>query len=508
MHFAVKKSAFRLLPSHFKKRGLHMSSNRPNIVFIMTDQQKRDSLSIYGNPIVQTPNLQRLAKQGTVFDHAYATCPICVPSRVTFFTGRYAHTTRSRNNDVFMQRDEEHLLKILKREGYTTGLSGKNHCFVLKDEPVFDFLYQAGHSGPVEPASEGEIEAKRAIGESRIGDRAWGTFKNPCPPETLGTALTVRHAVEFIEQNCDKPFFLWCSIADPHSPLQAAEPYASMYDRAQVPVPRQLEGEMANKPMAQQCDRLSLAGDKATEEDVREVTAMYYGMNTCIDTELGRLIDKLDELNLRENTLIVYTSDHGEYLGEHMMIRKSKALYDCLTRIPLVVSWPTRLPAGIRNDALVENVDFMPFVLDCLGLEHPQGLQGRSFAPLLNGGDYRSRDATFAEIGAEDPQGRTENCYTPEDIPYIPEGALTPDFSPKNKVGDYGVIKCCRTKDWKLVYYPGNKEGELYDLAGDPGELANLWGKPEHATIQADLQARILDWTIHTEDRRPRVNGK
>ena len=162
-----------------------MSAGRPNIVFIMTDQQKRDSLSIYGNPIVQTPNLERLAAEGTIFDHAYSTCPICVPSRVTFFTGRYAHTTRSRNNDVLMQPDEEHLLKILKRDGYTIGFSGKNHCFVLEDEGVFDFVYQAGHGGPHEPANDDELGARKAMGESRVGDRTWGKFKKPYPPQHL-----------------------------------------------------------------------------------------------------------------------------------------------------------------------------------------------------------------------------------------------------------------------------------------------------------------------------------
>ncbi len=481
--------------------------NRPNIILIMTDQQKRDSLSVYGNPVCRTPNLERLASEGTLFDFAFTPYPVCVPSRVMAFTGRYSHTTRSRANSVWMQPDQNHLIKLLAEAGYTTALSGKNHCFREADLDRFDYVWQCGHGGPTEPPDQAALSAKQFIPDSQINRRCWGTVTNPGASESLGTAFTVTHAVDFLDNHrTDQPFFLWCSIADPHTPLQTAEPYASMYDPAGVPIPDQLDDEVNSKPVAQQLDHLALCGDKVTEEDIRRVTAMYFGMNTYIDDEVGRLLNRVDSLGLTDDTLIIYVSDHGEYLGEHRMIRKSKALYDCLTRIPLIIRWPERIPAGERRAEFTEIIDLMPTVLDAVGLEHPDGLQGQSLLPLVEGGKYTPRDSVFGEIGVESPDGRL-HTQSHEDIEDLPTSPTSPDFAPRQKKGDLGPIKSIRTRDWKLVYYPGNEEGELYDLQADPGELVNLWGDTDQAGRKAELTARILDWCIQTEDRRPVIQA-
>jgi len=479
----------------------------PNVVLIMTDEQKADSLSVYGNPVVRTPNLERLALRGVTFTSAFTPYPVCVPSRVMTFTGRYAHTTRSRSNSVLMQPEEDHLLAAVVRSGYTAGLVGKNHCFDAKGLQLFDYIWQCGHGGPADPPTEDAAAAVQFIRDSQITRRAWGTATNPYPPEALGTALTVDQAIGFLERQGGDPFFLWCSIADPHTPLQTAEPYASMYDPSDVPVPEQLAGEISTKPVAQQIDYRALAGDKATEEDIRRVTAMYFGMVTYIDNEVGRLLDTLQRQGLSEDTIVVYMSDHGDYMGEHGMIRKSKALYDCLMRVPLILSWPARFRQGERLDDLVEVVDIAPTILDCLGLPHPTGSQGRSLAPLLEGGRYSPREAVFGEIGVESQDGRCDVVHSLDDIRHVPEGATTPDFSPAHKLGGLGPIRCVRTRDWKLVYYPGNREGELYDLQRDPGELVNLWGIPGQQARVSELSARLLDWCIQTEDRRPPLSG-
>jgi len=478
---------------------------QPNVLLIMTDQQKRDSLSVYGNPVCNTPNLERLASEGVTFDYAFTPYPVCVPSRVMTFTGRYSHATRSRANTILMQPDQVHLVDLLRESGYATALSGKNHCFPTEDLAKFDYVWECGHGGPADPPDEVAANAKQFIRDSKINPHCWGTAKNPNPPESLGTALTVSHAIDFLDNRpSDRPFFLWCSIADPHTPLQTAEPYASMYDPAIVPIPEQRDDELADKPMAQQLDGKALCSDLVSEEDIRRVTSMYYGMNTYIDTEVGRLLDHLDASGLREDTLIVYVSDHGEYLGEHRMIRKSKALYDCLTRIPLIVSLPGQTHSDTRSDAFVEIVDLMPTILDIAGLDQHDTIQGRSLLPILKGEATESRDAVFAEHGIESPDGALRT-HTFDDLEDTPTSPTSPDFAPRQKKGDLGPIKSVRTRDWKLVYYPGNAEGELYDLNQDPGELVNLWGQPQHASLQADLTARILDWCIQTEDRRPRI---
>jgi arylsulfatase A-like enzyme len=482
--------------------------SQPNVILVMTDQQKRDSLSVYGNPVCQTPNLERLASEGTIFDYAFTPYPVCVPSRVMTFTGRYSHNTRSRANSVLMQPDQKHLIKLMADAGYTTALSGKNHCFQPKDLGRFDYVWECGHGGPAEPPDKAAADAKQFIVESQINKQCWGTVTNPNPADSLGTALTVTHAIDFLEtQPANNPFFLWCSIADPHTPLQTSEPYASMYDPGDVPIPDQAEDEMASKPMAQKLDHTVLCGDKVKEEDIRRVTATYYGMNTHIDHEIGRLLACVNQLGLTENTMVIYVSDHGEYLGEHHMIRKSKALYDCLTRIPMIIRWPNKIPASTRRDEFVEIIDLMPTILEAIGLDHPNGQQGRSILPLFeDDSSYIPRDAVFGEHGIESSDGSLR-IHDFDDLGDIPTTPTSPDFAPRQKKGDLGPIKSIRTREWKLVYYPGNKEGELYDLTKDSGELRNLWGQPSQSHRKAELTARLLDWCIATEDRRPPIQA-
>jgi arylsulfatase A-like enzyme len=230
------------------------------------------------------------------------------------------------------------------------------------------------------------------------------------------------------------------------------------------------------------------------------VISIYYGMNTYIDNEVGRVLKRLSELGLEENTIVIYTTDHGDYMCEHGMIRKSKALYDCLIRIPLIVTWPDHIKGGQAFTDLVSMIDIMPTLMEILGLEIPPGVQGMSFLPLMNGGSYESREAIFVEHGLEGRFKKLEECTR------FPKGPLTPDFSPGYKSGT-GRIKGVRTGKWKLVYYP-NGEGELYDMESDPWELTNLYGRPEYSGIVHELERRVLNWTIESEDRLPSLRGR
>lgn len=273
-----------------------------------------------------------------------------------------------------------------------------------------------------------------------------------------------------------------------------------MYPPDEVPLPPRVPGELESKPVDQQIACKAFAADKLTEKQMRKVISIYYGMNTYIDTEIGRVLKRLSELGLEEDTIIIYTSDHGDYMCEHGMIRKSKALYDCLIRIPLIVAWPGHVKSGQTFTDLVSMIDIMPTLMEILGLEILPGIQGESFLPLMNGGPYESREAIFAEHGLEGPFKKLEECTR------FPEGPLTPDFSPGYKSGT-GRIKSVRTKKWKLVYYP-NGEGELYDMENDPWELTNLYGRSEHSGIIHELERRILNWTIESEDTLPPLHGR
>ncbi len=475
-----------------------MAADRPNVVIIMTDEQKATSLPLYGNSVVQAPNLERLAAEGMLFTHAHATCPLCVPARVSMMTGRYPHTTGSRTNLFLMQPGERHLVDLFAEDGYRTGLVGKNHCFQARDLAKFDTLWEAGHLGPDEPSTEEAAAAKQWLQASQVWRKAWGAVHNPHPADALGTALITDEVISFVEGNRDQPFFLWYSIADPHTPLHAPSPYMELYDPAAIPLPPRREDEMADKPPSQQIDYRALAGNSVTPQIVQQAMATYFAMNSYVDHEVGRFLDALDTLGLREETLVIYLSDHGDYMGEHNMIRKSKALYDCLTHVPLIVSWPSMIAAGARSDAFVSHEDILPTLAKALGWQVPNGVQGRSFAPLLTGeGAYEPREAIFGEHGIEGAP------YTVDQVERYPQGPLTDDFLPGLKLGGRGRCKSVRTRRWKLVHYPGQPYGELYDLEADPWELENLYDDDAYDGVIRNLSGRLLDWLIETEDCLP-----
>jgi arylsulfatase A-like enzyme len=473
-------------------------TDRPNVVIIMTDQQKATSLPMYGNPVVETFNLKRLAQEGALFTQAHATCPLCVPARVSLMTGRYPHTTGSRTNSFLMQPHERHLMELFGERGYRTGLVGKNHCFQDGELGRLDYVWEAGHLGPVDPPTKEAAEAIDWLRSTQVTRQAWGAVRNPHPASALGTTLITDHAIDRLEAWHGEPFFLWYSIADPHTPLHAPSPYADMYHPAAMPLPPRLEGEMATKPTPQQIDYRALAGGTATPEHIRQALAIYYGMSSYIDAEVGRFMGALETLGLRKNTLVIYLSDHGDYMGEHGMIRKSKALYDCLTHVPFIASWPGVIPAGVTRGEFVIHEDVLPTLMDLLGWETPPGVQGQSMAPLLTGEDgYHPRLAVFGEHGIEGAPYRLDEVHR------FPRGPLTEDFAPTLKLGSRGRCKSVRTKQWKLVHYPGQPYGELYHLETDPWELTNLYNQEPYRPVQQELAGMLLDWLIEAEDCLP-----
>jgi arylsulfatase A-like enzyme len=383
-----------------------------------------------------------------------------------------------------MEPGKEHMLKILKKNGYTTGLAGKNHCFKREDLGYFDFIEESGHRGPEtqDPYYLEPIEHLRSCADIK---GCWGHTKNPFPPERLGTHWTTDRAIDFVTENRNHPFFLWFSIPDPHVPFQAPEPYASMYPPETVDMPEFREHEMENKPAAQQIDSKVMCADTVTEPTIREVRSIYYGMNTYIDDELGRFFDLLGSSGLYENTLIVYVSDHGEYLGEHKMIRKSKSAYDCLTHIPFIVYSPEVRP--FRSNEFVSLEDIMPTVLNAAKIPVPREVQGRDLTPLLCGGRLEnSRPFAWGEYG-----GRNEPVDETAEIAAC-ETPLSHDFSPGMKLGGFGKMRYIRTENWKLVCYV-NDTYELYNVEDDPYELENLFTQEGYEQIKIKLMSMLAE---------------
>ncbi len=468
-----------------------MAARRPNIVVIYTDQQRWDTLGANGNERINTPNLDRMAGEGVNFTQSYCTTPLCTPSRAAFFTGRYNHANGSYWNGIFVPETERDFVGLLGDAGYRTALIGKDHCFGEERRGrLFDYTRLAGHCSFNPPTSE----VQRRINEVRGDKMQVPMAENPFAPEDDITGHLFRTAEEFVAESRDGPFFLWLSIPDPHPPYMVCEPYASMYDPADIPAPAWEEGETENKPYRQ---RLVVEWDRYGREypgdDIRRLIAIYWGMVTCIDDGVGGLLDRLSALGLEEDTIVVFTSDHGDYMGDHRMIRKGPHLYDCLTRVPLIVRWPGHVEPR-ATDAMVENIDVMPTLCEMAGVEMHDACQGRSFGPLLEGETAKHRDMVFMEHGRPGAP-LASGDLSEEDYASLRESTghhLCPTIG-------RGPVKGVRTPGWKYCYAPGDLD-QLYDLERDPEELHNLADRPEHAEAIQSYRRHILDWLIRTED--------
>lgn len=509
-----------------------MPRRRPNILLVMTDQQKTDTLGLYGNGVVRTPILDQLAEEGIVVDGHICNYPACTPARATVHTGRYPHTTRVRALHIHLPPSEITLPEVLRGAGYRTGLVGKNHVFpdggvggifrdgslALRDWPVtlpglfetmrelasegriadrrdlFDTWFQADHFGP----QGGEFAALR-----QFATQGWlwrshaAVATTPFPAESCTSAVLGHRAAEFIRAGAggEQPWFLWLSFPDPHNPYLAPEPYASMYDPAEVDLPP--HDSLEGKPERQRIAHHMSGMHRATEEQLRRAVAMQYGMVSFVDDGLGRALAALRESGQEQETIVVFTSDHGGYVGDHGGMHKSVAFYDALIRLPFVLSWPGTLTPGRLEHGFLEQVDLMPTLLELAELPTPPGVQGRSAADAF-GGSAALRPEAYAECGERrDPVGW-------EDLPFEPDGPLDGRYFGWDGFveGWWGKGKMIRTEEWKYAWY-ANGDEELYDLAADPHELRNLAGLEEHRALCSGFRDRLLAFCVESEDDLP-----
>ena len=475
--------------------GDQNAGNRPNIVLIMTDQQRWNSLGCYGHPVVRTPNLDALAKRGIRFEHAFVPIPLCTPSRACLHTGQYPSRHGIRSNETFpLSHPVTSLPALLRSAGYQTYLAGKDHIFGLEGRNVaFDQSVCFGHGGR-EPSSD-ESPADTAVREYRKGlmPRKFVEVE-PFSAEACTTARITDYAIEMVDGAKDRPFFLWLSYPDPHPPFVTCEPYASLYRDAPIDLPIGKPNEATEKPLRQQVSQRLMRWDEYTAADVRRIREIYYGMISFIDDQVGRFVSHLEACGQRENTIFIYMSDHGEYLGDHDRIRKDIALYDSLIRIPFFVTWEAGLTGGqVEQENMVESVDVMPTLLEWLGLPIPAATQGQSLVPLLSGQTTRHRDRIFGSYGVEG------DAYDADDVADVDFNHM---FAHPYRAGNWisrlvmqGRFSTVRTHAWKLVYY-ANGEGELYHLTEDPNELTNLYGQPAYREIERGLLESLLQRTM------------
>lgn len=485
-------------------QGEYVTATRPNILVLMTDQQKANAIRMYGGQ-VSTPALERLAARGTRYDWCYTPHPLCVPARVSFWTGRYPHRHGSRTNEIPMPPGETHFARVLHDVGYRLALFGKDHCFQPADHALFAERYAFSHQGPDETENEREAEVVRWIrsGEPGLeGDAAgwepdiYGRPRiTPYPAEDCPTAMLARRATDFLaRQSPEQPFCAWVSFPDPHEPYQCPLPYAAMHPPETVVLPPWRAGEADDAMERTRVFRRLFGSDRLSEAQIRLMMSIYYGMIRFVDDAVGQILAALDQGGLTENTLVVFCSDHGDYAGEHAAVVKSAAFYDCLTHVPLLLSWPGRVPEGTTDGNLVSLLDAMPTCLGLAGLPLPHGIDGRM---LPGTGNDPPRDAVFSEYGAGGPRLRMG------DLPRLlvgREGERLPLLRWREAEGHPKMVRMGQVK---YIYDPDDETDALYDLAADPWELTNAASNPAYAVVRQRLRDRLLDWAIRTEGTGP-----
>ncbi|BFT70935.1 sulfatase-like hydrolase/transferase [Paenibacillus sp. P36] len=488
---------------------------QPNILLIQTDQQTAETLSLYGNTALHTPALESLAQRGVVFEQAFCNYPACSPSRSSMMTGRYCSTLNLHANHMLINPAETTLPQVLKAHGYQTSLIGKNHAF-MKDEKesyypggisehtstlanVFDYVRLGDHGHLVDGYREDpEVLAAHQWAVKHCWSSPLGHGVNPAPPEKCGTYLLGETMLDYLERvrSVDKPFFTWLSFPDPHTPYQVPEPYASMIDPADVPMPPL--DTLQGKPERVRVAHLMDAMDTADEALIRRIRAIHYGMIRFIDDTLAKIFAKLDELHLSDNTVIVFLSDHGDSMGAHGVIQKHNFFYDSFTHVPFVMSVPG-YKGSRRTSHPVELVDVMPTLLELAGAPIPHGCQGKSLAPyLLGDSTYKPRSFIVMESGEHGEPPRES------DIALRPEHPFDERYFVWCAYRDawLGKGKAIRTSEWKLCLY-ANGESELYDLQNDPNELENRNNDPACAEVRIELERKLLLWMMEKEDPLP-----
>ncbi len=468
---------------------------KPNLLFIMTDQQRWDALGCHSNGEVITPTLDKLAATGADLQNYFTNAPVCVPSRCSLFTGRYPHSHRCRENYNLLDPGREfHLFRVLKQAGYRLGYCGKNHLLNKQETVNFEMFDDTPTPEEEEVMNRYRRFREEANLPAGTSEASWrGGWVYDGPREGNRTWRTAQRAIEFIEsRNHTEPFALCVSFADPHVPHIALREYFEMYSPQDIePPPFAGDAELDSKATRWRIKHHAMNAQNADLAAKQRYIAIYRAMVTWVDHQIRRILDTLEARDLRENTLIVFTSDHGDFNFEHGIPKKDLVLVDSLLHVPCILNLPGTIPAGIKPSAFCEEVDLMPTILDLLGIPSPLSVQGRSFTSLFRDPERSHKRAVFAEVCP--PYFFCK--YRNYDEFAAENGG--PGRTPFNVPGDF--TKAIRTRRWRYIWY-SNGEEELYDHETDPHELKNLAADPDFATIRDQLKMELLEWNALTED--------
>lgn len=502
-----------------------MKTNRPNILLITSDQQHHSALGSV-NDRIQTPALDRLAREGTRFGRAYCPSPVCTPSRASIITGMYPSLHGAWTIGVKLDESIPTVGGYLSAAGYQTSLIGKAHFQPLASteeetsieaQPTLrDLDFWRSFHGPwygfdhVETArmhaDEYHVGGHYAIWMEEHGLTDWADYFQPLPGETNDhadeyswrlpeelhyTTWTGERTVAAIERavDADEPFFTWASFHDPHPPYLVPEPWASMYDPADMEPGTLLPGELDVMPrhfgltqetspdfsswMESGFANHGFRSHLVSDEELRKNMAVYYGMVSFMDQQIGRILDALDRLGVADNTLVVFSTDHGHFLGQHGLHHKGAFHYEDLIRIPFLAKLPGTVASDRTSTAIQNLVDLAPTFLSLAGCPIPGMMQGVDQLPAWSEGGLPARSWSL-----------TENRHQPNVL----------------------NVRTLVTENAKVTVYRGSEDGELFDLVTDPDERRNLWNEPSAADLKSHMLLRFEQAEMEREPTRyPRI---
>jgi arylsulfatase A-like enzyme len=424
------------------------ADTRPNLLVIHTDQQSQWTVSAYGKRIVETPHIDSLAKDGALLHNFFTNSAVCTPSRGCFLTGRYPHAHGAYKNNIPMNRDEQTFASVLRDAGYDTGYAGKWH---LDGEPKpgwvgssramgftdSRYMFNRGHYKQVTEEPGAYTPTVYLYGV--MGDE-----------ETFTTDWLAEKTNDFLRRDRNRPFCFMVSIPDPHTPFTVRKPYDTQYNPADMPIPSTLK----QKDLPRWAKRDKKIKDEAW---LQKQLAQYCGEVKCIDDSVGRMLDCLRETGQLDNTIVVFTTDHGEYMGEHGLMHKNQ-IYETAYRLPFLIRWPEKIKSGTVVRNVVSTVDFQPTILNLMGVKPCGREQGYDASPLLRSERHNWDDVSWLHHSSLDRAG-----------------VFTPDYE---------------------LAYVQNNDAVLFDRKNDPDQVRNLFNDAGHQKVIKELTARIVEHNI------------
>lgn len=435
------------------------AQERYNVLFVMADDLN-NALGCYGHPLVRSPNVDRLAKAGVVFERAYCQFPLCNPSRASLLTGMRPDTTKVLDNTVHFRKHHPEVVtlpQLFRKHGYWVGRVGKIfHYGVptqigtdgLDDKPSWDQVVN-----PIGRDKHEESKIFSLVPGQFGGVLSWLAAEGTDEEQTDGIGAT--EAIKLLEKNRDRPFFLAVGFYRPHTPFVAPRKYFDLYPLEKISLPY-VPADHRKKGPAPAFASARPEQDKMTDELRKQAIQAYFASISFMDAQLGRLLDALEQLGLQERTIIVFTSDHGYHLGEHGLWQKM-SLFENSARVPLIVAVPRTKGNGQRCMRTVELLDLYPTLAELCGLPIPEHVEGRSLCALLN-----------------DPQAKWDKAaYT-----QVARGK-----------GGTNLGRSVRTERYRYTEWNDGKGGvQLFDYEKDPAELTNLAGRPEYIEVEKQLR--------------------